>query len=283
MLEKPAGLLCVPGRGPDKQDCLSARAQAHWRDALVVHRLDMATSGLLLMARSLAVQAALGNAFAHRAVRKYYVAIVHGQLASPEDDEGKLPCNLHRDPVVCVQALSASISDSPLDFLPDAPPNFSEKLHISPDGLPGGVYHAATGTARAITMSAQGALRGWRSVTAALRADWARRPLQMVDAACGKPCLTWYRPMRRCAPATMPAVAPVPSGCTSVWLVPVTGRSHQLRVHMAHIGHPIVGDALYAPDPVRELAPRLLLHACALEFTHPVTGVVVRVFSPPPF
>jgi len=82
VLDKPAGLLCVPGRGEDKQDCLSARAQRQWPDARVVHRLDMATSGLLLMARSAAMQRALGDAFALRQVRKGYEAIVDGVLPS---------------------------------------------------------------------------------------------------------------------------------------------------------------------------------------------------------
>lgn len=294
VLEKPAGLLCVPGRGPDRQDCLSARAQAHWRDALVVHRLDMATSGLLLMARSPAVQAALGNAFASRAVRKHYIAVVHGQLDGPDAAEGEQGEQgepgglLPPAPVVCVQALPASPCDGPLDFLPDAPVAFPGGLSLllSPGGPAGRAPHAAPGAVRLLAASAQ-RLRGWRSVTAALRADWARRPLQMVDAAGGKPSLTWYRPLRqtlrRSAHAPGAGAAPVPPGCTPVWLVPVTGRSHQLRVHMAHIGHPMVGDALYAPEPVRALAPRLLLHACALEFVHPMTGAVVRVYSPPPF
>src|ERR1700744_5118074 len=80
VLDKPAGLLCVPGRGEDKQDCLSARARRQWTDALVVHRLDMATSGLVLMARSPALQRALGDAFAQRRIGKGYEAIVAGLL-----------------------------------------------------------------------------------------------------------------------------------------------------------------------------------------------------------
>src|SRR5690242_19539726 len=80
VFDKPAGLLCVPGRGDDKQDCLSARATSRWPDALVVHRLDMATSGLVLMARSLEVQRALGDAFAARQIGKRYEAIVDGLL-----------------------------------------------------------------------------------------------------------------------------------------------------------------------------------------------------------
>ena len=70
VLAKPSGLLCVPGRGPDKQDCLSRRAQQQWPEALVVHRLDQATSGLVVMARNPAVQRQLSQAFAERKVDK---------------------------------------------------------------------------------------------------------------------------------------------------------------------------------------------------------------------
>jgi tRNA pseudouridine32 synthase / 23S rRNA pseudouridine746 synthase len=88
VFDKPAGLLCVPGRGPDKQDCLSARAQAQWPDALIVHRLDMATSGLVLMARGIEAQRALSLAFEQRRVHKRYTAVVSGALANPEPDTG---------------------------------------------------------------------------------------------------------------------------------------------------------------------------------------------------
>ncbi|MBA4266221.1 MAG: RNA pseudouridine synthase, partial [Comamonadaceae bacterium] len=87
VLDKPAGLLAVPGRGPDKQDCLSARAQARWPDALIVHRLDMATSGVVVMARGLAAQRALSNAFEKRRVHKRYVAVVAGEPAEPSAEE----------------------------------------------------------------------------------------------------------------------------------------------------------------------------------------------------
>lgn len=250
VLDKPAGLLCVPGRGPDKQDCLSARVQAHWPDALVVHRLDMATSGLLLMARSKAVQAALGQAFAQRQVRKRYVAVVHGTVQARAGFAD-----------MCPSASSGSPSDA--------------------------------GTAAA---AAEAALGGWRTVSAPLRCDWQRRPLQIVDPVAGKPSLTRWRPA-----AADGVTAGVPTdaewvkegtggargtalpGCSRLWLEPVTGRSHQLRVHMAYLGHPIVGDALYAPAAVQALAPRLLLHAWLLELRHPVTGQVLRVESRPPF
>lgn len=202
VLEKPAGLLCVPGRGPDKQDCLSHRAQMHWPDALIVHRLDMATSGLLIMARSKPVQAALGQAFAQRQVHKRYTAIVHGLIP-------------------------------------------------------------------AIT---------WQSIDAPLRCDWENRPLQMVDTQQGKPSLTHY-----CLAQDSFAMPKLPIPCTRVWLEPVTGRSHQLRVHMAHIGHAIVGDMLYAAPATQAAAPRLLLHASHLRLQHPVSGQTLQVTSAVPF
>lgn len=197
VLDKPAGLLCVPGRGEDKQDCLSARAQRRWPDALVVHRLDMATSGLVLMARSPEVQRALGDAFANRRVNKRYEAIVDGLL--PVRDE-------------------------------------------------------------------------WSLIDAPLMADWPRRPLQKIDAA-GKPSQTRWR-VKRLLPER---------NATHVWLEPLTGRSHQLRVHLLSIGHPILGDALYGGEEIRQRAPRLLLHATMLEFEHPADGRMCRFASAPPF
>ncbi|CAN7339023.1 RluA family pseudouridine synthase [Variovorax sp. LjRoot84] len=198
VLDKPAGLLCVPGRGEDKQDCLSARALQRWPDALVVHRLDMATSGLVLMARSPAMQRALGDAFAQRRMRKRYEAIVDGLL--PLTDE-------------------------------------------------------------------------WALIDAPLAADWPRRPLQKIDPESGKPSQTRWR-VKRLLPERH---------ASHLWLEPLTGRSHQLRVHLLSIGHPILGDALYGSEEVRQRAPRLLLHASALEFMHPADGRVRRFESPPPF
>ena len=202
VLNKPAGLLCVPGRGEDKQDCLSARAMRRWPDALVVHRLDMATSGLVLMARGAAMQRALGDAFAERRVHKRYEAIVDG--AMPVQDE-------------------------------------------------------------------------WSVIDAPLMADWPNRPLQKVDPA-GKPSLTRWRALSSSSSA--------PDGkteATHLLLEPLTGRSHQLRVHLLSIGHPILGDALYGNADVQARAPRLLLHASELGFVHPVTQQALCLQSPPDF
>lgn len=197
VLDKPAGLLCVPGRGDDKQDCLSARAQRRWPGALVVHRLDMATSGLVLMARSPAVQRALGDAFAKREVGKRYEAIVRGLMPLCED---------------------------------------------------------------------------WSLIDAPMSPDWPRRPLQKIDPA-GKPSRTRWRVLQQ-----LPE-----SNATRVLLEPLTGRSHQLRVHLLSIGHPILGDALYGDPETIAAAPRLLLHATRLEFIHPVDGRPVRFESACPF
>ncbi|SFO01892.1 tRNA pseudouridine32 synthase / 23S rRNA pseudouridine746 synthase [Variovorax sp. PDC80] len=198
VLDKPPGLLCVPGRGEDKQDCLSARAQRQWPDALIVHRLDMATSGLVLMARGLEMQRALGDAFATRQVDKRYEAVVDGLLPVDAD---------------------------------------------------------------------------WACIDAPLMADWPRRPLQKIDPA-GKPSLTRWRAL-----GGLDGEAP----CSYLLLEPLTGRSHQLRVHLASIGHPILGDALYGSPEVQARAPRLLLHASALGFEHPATRERMRFASRPDF
>ena len=188
VLQKPAGLLCVPGRGPDKQDCLSARAQQHWPGALIVHRLDQATSGLVLMARHIDAQRRLSHAFAERQVHKRYQAVVWGLLAAQEG--------------------------------------------------------------------------AWNEINLPIAADWERRPLRVIDPAPGTPSLTRW-PLLGHHPA---------NGTSRIEREPVTGRTHQVRVHMAALGHPILGDALDAPAEVQAMAARLLLHASHLAFAHPTTG-----------
>jgi len=193
---KPSGLLSVPGRGEHGQDCLATRVQAEFADALVVHRLDMSTSGLMLFARGPAAQRALSVAFAAREVHKRYVAVVHG--------------------------------------------------HVD---------------------SAQG------EIDLPLLADWPNRPKQKVDHEAGKPSLTRWRVLAFDAARN----------ATRLELEPVTGRAHQLRVHLLAIGHPILGDALYAPPEVIEQADRLLLHASSLRFAHPHTGEPITLESAAPF
>jgi tRNA pseudouridine32 synthase/23S rRNA pseudouridine746 synthase len=193
-VDKPAGQLAVPGRGDNKADCTWTRVRAQWPDALVVHRLDQATSGLLLFARGLAVQRVRSRAFAERRVDKRYTAVVHGLLA---DDEGRI----------------------------DLP----------------------------------------------LAADWPQRPRQRIDHDTGKAALTAYTVLQRDAAAQRSRLV----------LQPLTGRTHQLRVHLAAIGHPIVGDALYGDGLDR--AERLLLHAERLQLAHPLDGRPLHLFRASPF
>jgi tRNA pseudouridine32 synthase/23S rRNA pseudouridine746 synthase len=113
----------------------------------------------------------------------------------------------------------------------------------------------------------------WQTIDLPIIVDWPNRPLRIIDKVLGKPSQTRWR-----------VAAQDPEAHTSrVELEPITGRSHQLRVHLQALGHPILGDALYAPPPVQAQAPRLLLHACALEISHPSSGQVLRFVSEPPF
>jgi tRNA pseudouridine32 synthase/23S rRNA pseudouridine746 synthase len=192
VVDKPAGLLSVPGRGEGKHDCMAARIQAHVPEALIVHRLDQATSGVMLFGRGADAQRSLSIAFAERRVAKRYEALVQGHLSG---DAGEI----------------------------DLP----------------------------------------------LAADWPNRPRQRVEPERGKPSLTRWRVLGRDAV----------TGTTRLALEPVTGRSHQLRVHLAAIGHPIVGDALYGGVA----APRLMLHACELRLPHPRDGAMLAVISAVPF
>jgi tRNA pseudouridine32 synthase/23S rRNA pseudouridine746 synthase len=195
LVNKPAGLLSVPGRGVGKDDCLISRVRAQFPEAQIVHRLDLATSGLLLLARGEAMQRRFSQLFRERLVHKTYIAVVAGQVMQAEGE-----------------------IDLPL-----------------------------------IT-------------------DWPNRPLQKVDFDIGKPSLTRYRSLGYDAA----------SDSTRLLLEPVTGRSHQLRVHLAAIGHPILGDLLYAGEHWLR-APRLLLHAASLTFVHPLSQAPCRYDCPPAF
>lgn len=192
VLSKPSGLLSVPGKV--HADCLEARVRAEFPEALLVHRLDLETSGVFVMARNKAAQANLGKQFERRKTEKTYIAKVWG---CPAEDEG--------------------IVDLPL------------------------------------------------------RCDWERRPIQMVCHEHGREAQTHWRVLER--------------GKTSarVELKPVTGRSHQLRVHMAALGHPILGDPFYADEAARVAADRLMLHAQSLTLFHPADGARVTFFDAAPF
>jgi len=200
VLNKPAGLLSVPGRGPDKQDCLSSRVAHQFPDARVVHRLDMATSGLLVMARTSIAQQRLNAAFSARQVHKRYVATVYGNCS-----EGETP--------------------------------------------------------------------QWHTIDLPILVDWPRRPLRKIDPEHGKPSTTRWRCIAFDAATNR----------SRLELEPLTGRSHQLRVHMLATGHPIVGDTLYAPPDVAAMGARLMLHASALAFAHPHSAAPMRFDCPCPF
>jgi len=197
LVNKPSGLLSVPGRGPDKRDCVIARVQESFPTARVVHRLDCATSGVMVLAQSLDSQRELSRQFHDREVKKHYEALVLGQV---KDKHGEV--------------------DFPL-----------------------------------IT-------------------DWPNRPRQKVCAN-GKSALTYYEKLDQLDIRG--------TCCSRMRLTPVTGRSHQLRVHMMEIGHAIIGDRLYADAAGVDLLPRLALHAAYLKIMHPATGDQLEFNAHVPF
>ena len=191
-VEKPPGLLSVPGKGAHLADCLLARVRAAFPEALLVHRLDRDTSGVMTFALTPHAQRHLGLQFERRGVRKTYVARVHGRL-EPRRGTVDLP----------------------------------------------------------------------------LAVDWPNRPRQRVDPE-GREAVTDWRVLR------------ASDAESRMRLFPRTGRSHQLRVHMAALGHPILGDAFYAEGAARD-HPRLMLHAEALRLRHPDGGRGIEVKSRAPF
>lgn len=194
VLNKPSGLLSVPGKAKEHADCLQSRVQRVFPSATVVHRLDMATSGLMVMALNKPAHRHISKQFELRETSKTYQAIVFGAV---QQDSGEI--NL---PLIC---------------------------------------------------------------------DWPNRPKQMVDHERGKKALTRWKVLER------------NSHSTRVELKPVTGRSHQLRVHMLSMQHPIIGDRLYAHDQALQMASRLNLHAMFLSFRHPVTEQWLHFESTVPF
>jgi tRNA pseudouridine32 synthase / 23S rRNA pseudouridine746 synthase len=193
VLDKPSGLLTVPGKDPALSDSLEARVRERWPTATVVHRLDKDTSGILLMALNKKALGFLGSQFEHRKTTKSYVARVWGAMA---EDHG--------------------VVDLPL----------------------------AT--------------------------DWENKPRQRVDFERGRPSRTEWSVIAR------------EDSATRVQLIPHTGRTHQLRVHMMTVGHPILGDEFYAIGEALAAAGRLQLHAEQLGFTHP-DGTPMVFNSPAPF
>lgn len=191
---KPAGLLSVPGRGAHLADCLLSRVQAAFAEALLVHRLDRDTSGVMVFALSSHAQRHLGLQFEKRQIKKTYIARVAGEM--------------------------------------------TEK----------------TGT-----------------VDLPLIVDWPNRPRQKVDHAEGRQAVTDWRVLR------------ARGGETRVRLYPKTGRSHQLRVHMLAIGHPILGDPFYAEGANRDDHERLMLHSENLRLRHPDGGAGHSFTAKAPF
>ena len=194
VIDKPAELLSVPGRGTDKADCALSRIQTDYPEALTVHRLDMSTSGLLLFARSKTSQKRLSVQFEKGVVGKTYIADVWGHPA-------------------------------PLTGLIDLP----------------------------------------------LGQDWPNRPRQKIDHDAGKPSQTSYVTIGTYAQHAR------------LGLTPLTGRTHQLRLHLAAIGHPILGDDLYAHPEALAASLRLRLHATRLELIHPISNERMAFESPCPF
>ena len=182
VLNKPSGLLSVPGKALEHRDSLQLRVQRVWPSATIVHRLDMATSGLMIMALNKASHRHISKQFETRLVKKTYYARIFGQ---PKHNEGVIEL-----PLIC---------------------------------------------------------------------DWPNRPKQMVDHERGKAACTHWSVISHNKMSTL------------VKLEPITGRSHQLRVHMLALGHPILGDRLYAHEQALALSSRLCLHASKIIFTHPHT------------
>ena len=196
VIDKPYGLLSVPGRDPANRDCAPSRLQVEYGELRIVHRLDFDTSGLMILARDADTHRQLNRQFEQRAVVKYYEALVWGL---PNDDSGEI--NLP----ICV--------------------------------------------------------------------DWPNRPKKIVDYVHGKSAQTFYTVFERDAQKNIARVE----------LKPITGRSHQLRVHLAAIGHPILGCPFYAHEAAQNAAERLTLHARELQLTHPVNGKRMIFNAPVPF
>ena len=193
VVNKPSGLLSVPGRGAHLADCLLTRVQAAFPDALLVHRLDRDTSGVMVFALTPHAQRNLSMQFEKRSTKKTYIARVFGQL-QPKTGTVDLP----------------------------------------------------------------------------LIVDWPNRPLQKVCHETGKPAVTDWRVLKQT------------DSETRVRLTPKTGRSHQLRVHMLALGHPILGDPLYATGAALD-HPRLMLHSEELRISHPESGKGMSFRAKAPF
>lgn len=194
LVRKPTLLLSIPGRHPLNKDCLITRLQQQYPSASIVHRLDLDTSGIMVIPLNKPTHAHISRQFQQREVRKTYHAIVYG-VVEPDEGEVDLP----------------------------------------------------------------------------IKSDWERRPLQKICHEKGRSALTFFEVLER------------QTDRSRMLLKPVTGRSHQLRIHMRELGHPILGCDMYAHETALGMADRLMLHASKLEFTHPTTGQWLCVECPPDF
>lgn len=211
VLDKPTGLLSVPGIGPEKADCLAKRVADAHPGARIVHRLDRDTSGVIVMAFDAEAHRELSRQFQDRETEKTYHALVAGH---PVEDGGEI----------------------------DLP----------------------------------------------IRKDLENTPLQIVDHDRGKPSLTRWRVTSRGVLGDLDGGLAIPEADATlpiarIELEPKTGRSHQLRLHLKSIGHEILGDDLYAPEPWRSATSRLCLHASRLWLVHPGTASPMTFRSTPPF
>ncbi len=194
IVNKPAGLLSVPGKSDEHKDCLENRLKSKFANCLTIHRLDMATSGVMVFALTPKAQRHIGLQFERRQVKKNYIALISG---CPDTDNGLIDM-----PLIC---------------------------------------------------------------------DWPNRPKQKIDFENGKQAITKWK------------IIDKSQMFSRVLLKPKTGRSHQLRVHMQAIGHPILGDAIYADDQVYQMSDRLMLHSENISFRHPDGGRLISFTAPCPF
>ncbi len=196
VVNKPEFLLTVPGRAPENKDCVITRLQKHFPEAVIVHRLDLDTSGLLIVPIQREAMSHIARQFQERKINKRYEAIVWGKVAEQAG-----------------------------------------------------------------------------SIELPIKADWENRPKQIIDFEKGKNALTHYHVLEINESNQQSRLS----------LHPITGRSHQLRLHCKEIGHPIIGCDMYAHEQALAASPRLLLHACEISFTHPATKETLHISSPVPF
>ena len=196
VVNKPEFLLSVPGRAPENKDCVITRLQKDFPDAVIVHRLDLDTSGILIVPINRPAMSHIARQFQERKINKRYEAIVWGEVLAQHG-----------------------------------------------------------------------------SIELPIKADWENRPKQMIHFDEGKKALTHFEKLSYCAENKQ----------TRISLKPITGRSHQLRIHCREMGHPIIGCDMYAHKEALAASPRLLLHACEISFTHPVKNEILTIESPVPF